>query len=160
MSASVTAQRLLLPDNPQVWPDLPEPLVRELAAGGGTIWHHRDCLARWDGAKLRHTCVPSCPVRLLHEVLANRWFLIRNDSVPGYYPDCEVCHGVHRYLTAGCVEKPFNGHTEIIGMIQQERVEGADRVHRGFRLGALVPISRAKAAVLRERIRGRGYPVN
>lgn len=160
MSAALNAQRLVLPDNPQVWPDLPEELVRGLAAGGGTIWHHRDCVGYWDGAKLRHTCVARCPVRLLHEVLHGRWFLIRNDSVPGFYPDCGVCGGVHRYLTAGCIEKPFNGHTEIIAKITQERVEGANRLHRGFRLGALVPISRAKAAALRERIRGRGYPVD
>lgn len=158
--AALSPHRLILPDAPQEWPELPELLRRAMGAGGGTIWHHPDCQARWDGAKLRHTCVADCPVRLMHQVLAGRWFLIRNDSVPGYYPTCGVCDGVHRYLTAGCIEKPFNGHTDIIGLIQRDRVESGDRVRRGFRLGALVPISRAKAVVLRERIRARNYPVD
>jgi hypothetical protein len=158
MSALRTAQRLTLADNPPQWPALPEPVQRALVAGGGTVWHHRDCVAVWRGPKLTHDCVRDCPVRLMHEVLAKRWFLIRNDNIFGHYPDCERCNGVHTYVTAGCIERPFNGKTEIMGLLEQDRAGGFDGVVRGFRLGNLVPIKAIEAFVLREKIRAKGYP--
>jgi hypothetical protein len=158
VTATLDVQRLVLADSPPGWPKLPEPLQVGLQAGGGTLWHHRDCVPRWVGPQLLHDCVPTCPVRLMHEVLANRWFLVINDAIPGYRPECGVCNGHHRYLTAGCVEKPFNGETEVIALITDHRASGPDGVQRGFRLGALVPIKRIEAFMLREKIRARGYP--
>jgi hypothetical protein len=154
----VTAQRMLLTDSPPGWPVLPQPLLDGLRAGGGTLWHHRDCAPHWHGPRLDHDCVADCPVRLMHEVLAQRWFLVRNESIPGFYPDCTVCGRVHQYISAGCIEKPFNGETEVIGLITDHRAGGPGGVTRGFRLGALVPIKRIEAFMLREKIRAKGYP--
>lgn len=160
MGATLDVQQLILADRPQEWRELPQALAEALRAGGGTVWHHRDCTGVLRGPHdLVYRCVDGCPVKQMQSVLANRWFLIRNDSVPGYYPHCGLCGAVHRYLTRGCVEKPFNGLTEVMAKIRQPRVDGADTITEGFRLGALEPITAIKAWELKERIRAKGYNI-
>lgn len=157
MTATLDVQRLVLADNPPGWPALPQPLRDALRAGGGTLWHGRACVAALRGPHdIRYACAPDCPVRLMQQVLARRWFLIENDAVPGYRPECGRCGQKHRYLTLMCVEKPFNGLTSIIAKLRDVRVEGNDRIAEGFRLGKLVPIKAAEALVLRQKIRDRG----
>lgn len=157
MTATLDVQRLTLADNPPQWPALPQPLRDALAAGGGTLWHRRDCVPVMRGPlDIRYRCASQCPVRLMHEVLARRWFLIVNDAVPGYRPECGNCGAKHPYLTLKCVERPFNGLTEVIAKIRQPRIVGDDRITEGFRLGALVPIRAIEAHVLKEKIRAKG----
>lgn len=157
MSAALDVQQLVLPDRPPQWPDLPPPLRAALNAGGGTIWHRSGCVATLRGPHdLHYRCVADCPVRLMRETLARRWFLIVNDAVPGYRPECGRCGVKHQYMTLMCIERPFNGLTEVIAKIRQPRIEGPDRITEGFRLGALVPIKAIEALVLKEKIRAKG----
>ena len=156
---SVDVQRVVIPNQPHEWPELPEALVVALRAGNGTLWHAEGCRAVTDESGLfvrKRRCAPDCPVALFRRVLGQRWFLIRNDSVPGYYPHCERCGQVHTYLTLACVERPFNGLTEIYGVLNAAKMAGGDRIVEGFRYGALVPISAADAARYIGRIRDKG----
>lgn len=159
MSTTVDVQRVVIPNQPHEWPELPPALVEALRAGGGTLWHTDRCVAVMDESGLfvrRRRCSLDCPVALFRRVLASRWFLIRNDSVPGYYPTCDNCGRVHTYMTLACVERPFNGLTEIYGVLNDAKLDGQNRVVEGFRYGALVPITAAEAAKYVQRIRDRG----
>lgn len=154
---ALDVQRLLLPENPPMWPGLPQPLIDALNAGGGTLWHHRDCQSFWHRGTLRYQCVSPCPVQMSEKVLARRWFLIENDAVPGYTPICGNCGAKHTYLTQMCIEVPFNGITEVIAKFKEPTIAtNGDAVTECLRLGALVPITAAEALILKTRIRARG----
>ncbi len=155
MTATLDVQRLILPEVPPQWGALPRVVIDALHAGGGTLWHHRDCVARRHGPRLAYDCAAACPVQVAEGVLANRWYLIENDAVPGFRPECGICGRKHRFLSLACLDKPFNGLTEIFAILRQPRIEGRDRITEGFRFGALVPITSREALVLRERIRGK-----
>lgn len=107
---------------------------------------------------------------LVDRVLASRWFLIKNGGVVTK-ARCLRCKRYHRYITLGCVEKPFNGMTEIVGFIHRSTTVGVSRTkigHRQYRetplmeqsmdaveLGAIEPITVVRARDLILRIRGR-----
>lgn len=157
MSVELDVQSLILPDTPPEWPDLPPVLVAALRDGSGILIHDRRCRPIWqDGFVIAHRCVGDCPVWQSRQVLAGRWFLVVNDAVPGYKPRCTNCGQRHTYMTYRCVEKPYNGLTELVALLTEPRVEGNDRITEGFHFGKLVPITAAKAAELHARIRARG----
>jgi hypothetical protein len=89
----------------------------------------------------------------LKRIAGRRWFLIRANT--GLASRCRECQQVHTYLTLGCVELPFNGLTEVIGLF--DRYQGRDRVIDAVALGDIVPITRDEARTLYGRIRARGY---
>jgi CelD/BcsL family acetyltransferase involved in cellulose biosynthesis len=155
--ATLDVQVPILAENPPGWPEVPARLRRALAAGDGMLWHLPGCAARMEGPFIRRgACAPGCPVADFNALLAGRWFLIRNDASAGYRPRCGRCNQVHDFLTLGCVERPFNGLTEIVAMLRDFRAEGRDRVMEGVRYGALVPITAAEAQRLAGRIRAKG----
>jgi hypothetical protein len=155
--AALDVQVPILAENPVGWPEVPARLRQALAAGDGMLWHLDGCTARMEGPFIRdRRCAPGCPVAAFNALLAGRWFLIRNDATAGYRPRCGRCNRVHAFLTLGCVERPFNGLTEIVGMLRDFRVAGRDRVMEGFRFGALVPITATEARRLAGQIRERG----
>lgn len=158
MTATLDAQRLILPDTPPEWAaGLPPELAAALARSHGILFHDPRCVAVMDGPFVkRRRCAPGCPVAAMNAVLAGRTFLIRNDSNVGYYPRCGRCNRVHRYLTLACVERPFSALTEIYAVLNEHRLDGPDRIVEGLRFGALVPITPAKAEELKARIRARG----
>lgn len=123
---------ILPPDAPPEWAAIPAELLARLAPRGGilTPWQRRE----------------------LDRIARSRWFLIRNEG--GYR--CRRCRAVHAYLTWGCVERPFNGLNEVVGLLRQ--AEGRDLTLSGVRFGTIVPISETKARELIERMRARGFP--
>lgn len=84
-----------------------------------------------------------------------RWFLLRNTGPGGCAWRCKRCKGIHAHFTLHCVERPFNGLTHALG-VMAERV-GPELVYSSVALGAIDPITRAKAKGLYERLRGLGY---
>jgi hypothetical protein len=85
--------------------------------------------------------------RAIDAVIALRPYLVTN----GQRARCRRCGAVHPYLTLACVERPFTGWTELFALVRQQNVV--------LRLGDIVPIDRATAQALIERIRARGYDV-
>jgi hypothetical protein len=157
VSTKLDAQQLILPDTPPEWADLPDALKEALRLANGVLFHDAACTAVMDGPFVRRRrCVPHCPVVAMNTVLAGRTFLIRNDSNFGYYPRCGRCNQVHQFLTLACIERPFSALTEIYGMLNEQRMDGPNRLMEGFRFGALVPITPAEAELLKQRIRDRG----
>jgi len=158
MTAALDVQRLILPEMPPHWPDLPQPLKDALSMGGGTLWHHSGCREVWHRGQLAYACAATCPVRLAEQTLARRWFLIVNEPVVGIErPRCKYCNAQHQYLSNHCVEIPWNGTTEVIAKFRGPTIAAnGDAVTECLRLGALVPITAAEALVLKTRIRAKG----
>jgi hypothetical protein len=66
--------------------------------------------------------------RMVDEILASRWFLIKNGGVlpPAR---CTRCGSTsHPYLTLGCIEKPYNGLGEIVALVEQQTQRGVARI--------------------------------
>jgi hypothetical protein len=111
--------------------------------------------------------------RRVDEILASRWFLIKNGGVlpPAR---CTRCGSTsHPYLTLGCIEKPYNGLGEIVALVEQQTQRGVARIVKAGRqatekplydttldaveIGAIVPITPEKAKALIDRINAKGY---
>jgi hypothetical protein len=122
----------VLPDLPPEWDAIPPEILARLAPRGGIL--------------------TPAQRRELDRIARARWFLIRNE---GSWR-CRRCGAVHAYLTWGCVERPWNGLNEVVGLLRQ--VEGRDLTLSGVRFGTIVPITEVQARALIERMRARGYP--
>jgi hypothetical protein len=85
--------------------------------------------------------------RALDAVIGLRPYLVTN----AHRARCRRCGSVHAYLTLGCIERPFTGWTEVFALVREQNV--------ALRLGDLVPIDRATARALIERIRARGFAI-
>lgn len=106
---------------------------------------------------------------MLNKIAASRWFLIKLDE----QARCGNCGGKHGYVTLGCIERPWNGITDMtyailgkpwltFGLSRQERKEiapgtGVNVPWQSVRLGDIVPITGERARALRERIRMKRY---
>jgi hypothetical protein len=90
--------------------------------------------------------------RTMQSIWGRRWFLLRADT--GLCSRCTRCHVFHRYVTLGCLPRPWNGITELFGVLEAEYGEGYTQV---IRFGDIVPITRADAFRLYEQIRGKGF---
>lgn len=95
---------------------------------------------------------------IIERVARSRWFVMRNDGPALDRAVCTRCGRKHPYLTLGCVERPFHGLQEIVGMIETYAAEGkaVERVLTSIRLGAIVPITRKQARQLADKIRAKG----
>lgn len=89
----------------------------------------------------------------IDEIASGRWFLLRNNGPTGRLK-CGRCGARHDYFTLACVERPFHGLQEIVGLMRH--VEGRDLVFDAIKLGTIEPISRARAQALLGKIRQRG----
>lgn len=93
--------------------------------------------------------------KMLRQIAAKRWFLIRNNGPQGERWRCKRCGQVHPYFTLHCRHRPFNGLTHALGILK-ERV-GPDMVLSAVALGSVEPITRERAQKLFEDLRGYGY---
>lgn len=108
--------------------------------------------------------------KALDEILKGRWFLIRNGGVldPAR---CGRCRRKHKYLTLGCIEKPYDGLGEIVAFMERQRVIGTIRRRVGRQIveehktetvlsaveyGPIEPITPQQAAHLIDRINAKG----
>lgn len=92
--------------------------------------------------------------REIQRIARARWFLLRNDGGHGERLRCGRCGGRHAYFTLACIERPFHGLEEIVGLIR--KIEGRDLVFDAVRLGTIEPITRKRALRLQARIRAKG----
>jgi hypothetical protein len=93
----------------------------------------------------------------LARVQRSRWFLLRNRGKEGYAFRCGRCGAVHEYFTLHCIERPFNGLTQVVGVLTQ-RLGPKDTDFFSVALGAIEPIERDRARQTYERLRLLGYP--
>jgi hypothetical protein len=128
--------------NPSEWEELPSDLLDMLRPSTGGLF-----------TKEQH--------KMMKKIAASRWFLLKN--IHGFR--CKRCNGIHRYLTTACVERPFHGLQEIMGLqrkierehgsIRGERMSVEDARTKMTRLGAIEPINRKTALRYQERIKQR-----
>ena len=94
--------------------------------------------------------------RMFDRIAAARFFLIRNTgATEGYAFRCRRCKQIHAHLTTHCIERPFTGLSHVLGVLSERM--GPEIVFSGVALGAIDPITRERAKVLYERLRGLGY---
>lgn len=93
--------------------------------------------------------------RIIRQIAATRWFLLRNNGPQGERWACSRCHGIHEFFTVHCLPVPMNGLTHALGLLS-ERV-GDDLVFSCLELGAIEPVRREYALQLYEKLRGLGY---
>lgn len=89
--------------------------------------------------------------RTMQGIWGRRWFLLRADT--GLVSRCTRCGCAHKYLTTLCEPIPFNGITELFGVLERAYGQGYNEV---LRFGDIVPITRADAFKCYERIRAKG----
>lgn len=89
----------------------------------------------------------------IDRIAEGRWFLLRNNGVTGRLR-CTRCKQVHAYFTLACVERPFHGLQEIVGLMRH--VVGRDLHFDAVRFGSIEPVTRAHALRLISRIRAKG----
>lgn len=97
--------------------------------------------------------------RQILAIARGRWFLLRNDGPELERLTCGRCKRKHEYFTLACVERPFHGLQEIVGLLRRQAGDtGAfdALLGRYVRLGTIEPITRKKALQLGKRIEGRG----
>lgn len=137
----------VLPDMPPEWGEVPEEILEMIIPRRMTVI---------DGVETntRGILTPD-QARKLDEIAAGRWFLLRNDGPTGYRLRCANCGRKHLYFTLACIERPFNGLQQIVGLMRQydaaKNEVGLDCV----RLGTIEPITAKKALKLRQKIRDR-----
>lgn len=95
--------------------------------------------------------------KAIDTIARGRWFVMRNIG-PAGKAICGRCGRRHDYLTLGCVERPFHGLQEIVGLMETYEADGnsAERILTAIRLGSIVPITRKQARQLSEKIRAKG----
>lgn len=159
--SNLDVSRLVLPDVPPEWDVLPRELlaaikpqtISQVTDQFGKVHYFRPI-----------TCFTPEQTRQIDAILAGRWFLLRNIWSWKCYnrKTGKGCKQVHRYFTWGCVERPFNGLTEIVGLMKKERehARARDLEFSGLALGDIVPITPHKAQELIDRMTMRGYPLN
>lgn len=148
-----------LPDPPREWEAIPPEILERLApqlvsevpipGPYGTARTGRKARVYNQGVML----TPE-QKKELDRLASGRWFLLRNDGPHLSRCACGRCGGTHAYFTLACVERPFHGLQEIVGLMDQ--VIGQDRVFDAIRVGSIEPITRAKAKQLADRIRAKG----
>lgn len=144
-----------LADLPPVWEGVPDLIMAQLApkafvevpSPNGLTW-----VANLSGM------VTTEQAQLIEKIARSRWFVMRNDGPMLDRARCGRCNRIHAYLTLGCIERPFHGLQEIVGMIETYQAEGkhVERLLTSIRLGAIVPISRKQARQLADKIRAKG----
>lgn len=92
---------------------------------------------------------------MLKRIAAGRFFLLQNRGPKGQAWRCGRCKGIHDYFTLHCIERPYNGVTHAIGHLEQ-RI-GRDFVLDAVELGAIQPISQARALKAYSDLRALGY---
>lgn len=92
--------------------------------------------------------------RTMQGIWGRRWFLVRADT--GLCSRCTRCGQRHTYVTLGCVPRPWNGITELFGVLDAAHGPGYNQI---VRFGDIVPLTRADACKLYEQIRGKGYTI-
>lgn len=153
MSITIDPRSLVIRESPPEWPAIPGELVERLAPTPPQPI--RDQFGKWHYFSQFPMFTPEQKAQL-DRIAAGRWFLIRaNDRVR-----CTLCGGKHPYFTRGCVEKPYNGLTEITTALLTVR-SASGRVreteYSAVKLGDIEPIAEIKARRLREAIIMRGY---
>lgn len=88
----------------------------------------------------------------MRRIWGRRWFLLRADT--GLCSRCTRCGQMHTFLTMLCVPIPFNGITELFGVIARDY--GTDMANRVVAFGQIEPITRSKARQFYEQIRAKG----
>lgn len=91
--------------------------------------------------------------RTMQGIWGRRWFLLRADT--GLVSRCRRpgCGRMHRYVTLGCIPRPWNGITELFGVLEAEYGAGYNQI---VRFGDIVPITREDARKLYGQIRAKG----
>jgi hypothetical protein len=133
MTTALDIRKLHLPSGPSEWDAVDAETINSLRTTDGIMNP-----AQW---------------ATLQGIWGRRWFLIRADT--GLCSRCTRCHQMHKYLTLGCVPIPYNGITEVFGMLEQQY--GRDTAMSIIALGDVVPITRTDARKLYGQIRAKGY---
>lgn len=147
-----------LADLPSEWQEIPTELLALLAPGVVTkvFGEHLQANYLVDPTGL----VTGDQASIIRQLLRQRWFLMQNTGGQFHRAICGLCGRTHDYLTLGCIERPFHGLQEIVGLIETYEAEGKDmtRVATAIRLGSIVPITRRVALGLANRIKAKGIP--
>jgi hypothetical protein len=146
---------LTLADLPPQWEQVPDMILAQLAPQA--VREVRGPLGRSYLVDMTGVITPE-QKKAIDSVARSRWFVMRNDGPVMQRARCGRCGGVHQYLTLGCVERPFHGLQEIVGLVETYAAEGkhVERVLQSIRLGAIVPITRKQARQLADKIRAKG----
>jgi len=131
-AATLDIRKLHLPTGPSEWEAVDPEVLASLHAPTGILTPEQ-----W---------------QTIQGIWGKRWFLVRADT--GKCSRCRRCGAFHRYITLGCIPRPWNGITEIFGVL--EKSFGRDTVWETVRFGDIVPITRADALKLYEQIRAKG----
>lgn len=151
MTVTLNPQDAFLANPPAEWGHVPPEILARLVPQAITRVVTPDGVEHlWDS---RGIITPDQD-RELRRIASSRWFLLRNDGPHGEKARCGRCKRYHEYITLACIERPFHGMEEIVGLIRQ--IEGRDLVFSAVRLGTIEPITRKKALRLRDRITAKG----
>lgn len=135
----IDPRRIILPDNPSEWPDIPEHI--------------------WEKLKPKNGIYLPWQKRAMDKIARSRWFLIRNN----HRERCGNCRqgaipgAIHDYLTLGCVELPFHGIEDLVLVMQEWNEERRERLISGMTPGTIVPITPSDAFKYIGRIKDKGY---
>lgn len=168
MPYELDPQSLILYETPPEWPTVPRELIEKLIPV-----QTYSVIDQWGKSHTFRTPPMHTPEQkaMLDRIAASRHFLIRLDDAAR----CLRCNRNHGYVTAGCVELPFNGLTDItraivgkpwedFGLTKAERREidpgtSIKVPWHTVTIGDIVPITEIKARALKERIRMKGIPI-
>lgn len=168
MAIQLDPRSLEIYDCPPEWPTIPRELIERLIPAPPVPI--RDPFGRLHYFQPIPMYTPEQKAQI-DAIAASRWFLIKlHESAV-----CGRCDGKHGYVTLGCVERPWNGITDItqaiigrpwesFGLSRRERreVKPGESIQvnwNAVRLGDIVPITSTKARVLREKIRMKRYVI-
>lgn len=132
-AATLDVRKLVIPGAPSEW----ETVDAEVLAGLKPDARGLLTLDQW---------------RAIRRIWGRRWFLLRADT--GLCSRCTRCSQRHTYVTLGCLPRPWNGITELFGVLEAQYGEGYTQV---LRFGDIVPITRGDAFRLYEQIRAKGF---
>lgn len=156
MATQLDPGALILPNQPREWETIPPELLAALTPQ--VIDRVTD---QWGKVHYFHPvrCFTPEQTRQIDAIARGRWFLLRNIWRQQCYnrKTGRGCRQIHDYFTFGCVERPFNGLTEIIGLLRQR--SGHEVTFSGMALGDIEPITAEKARALMDAMAAKGYPL-
>lgn len=135
MTAAIDVRKLHLPTGPVEWEAVAPEVAASLHAPTGILTPQQ-----W---------------ATLQGIWGRRWFLLRADT--GLCSRCTRCGQAHTFLTMHCIPIPFNGITELFGVIEKQY--GTDTAHEVVALGQIEPITRGKAREYYGQIRALGHNI-
>ena len=150
MATPLDPTSIVLDDVPSEWGTVPSEILERLLPVTARIVYGPNGEQKLYDMRGMITPEQKC---LIDRIAAGRWFLLRNDGPTGRLK-CGRCGQRHTYFTLACVERPFHGLQEIVGLMRQ--VKGRDLEFSAVRLGTIEPITRSRAQRLLGQIRQRG----